>query len=173
MDEKQSPHVLAGTYGRVWLQPISCKGQILTCSFLFTEKKKIGGEKHVLSGLDERLSLCSCWDGKQIGCGTARRLCCCDRERVPLQHRGDRLAIERWPGGSGHCPLLPALMLFLRSGRVCRQAAQENVTGTRGTEQSAGFTVSGLATSRRKFCLCSTKGFIKGHGNIWVVAENL
>lgn len=74
----------------------------------------------------------------------------CDRECVPSQHGGDRLAFERWPGG--HCPLLPALMLFLRAGRVCRQAAQENVTSTRAAEQSAGSTC-GLAMGRRKLSL--------------------
>lgn len=141
---------------------------VASCSL---KKKKKGGEKHVLSGLDERLSLCSCWDGKHIGCGTARQPCCGDRERVPSQHGGDWLAIERWPGGSGHCPLLSALMLVLGSGRVCRQAAPEDITSTRGAEQSAGFKCE-LATGRRKFCLCSTKGFIKGHGDIWEVTEN-
>lgn len=82
------------------------------------------------------------------------------------------IEVTGWPLRGGHCPLLPALMVFLRSGRVCRQAAQENVTGTRSAEQSAGLTC-GLAMGRREFCLCSTKGYIKGHGNIWKVAENL
>lgn len=60
-------------------------------------------------------------------------------------------------------------MLFLMSGRVCKQAAQENVCSTRGAEQSAGFTC-GLAWTGEnsvfaEFEICS-KGFIKGHESI-------
>lgn len=98
----------------------------------------------------------------------AHQPCCRDWERVPSKHRGDGLAIERWPGGSGHCSLLPALMQVRQS---LQAADLENVTSTRGAEQSADFKCR-LAMGRRKFCLCSTKCFIMGHGNIWEVTEN-
>lgn len=145
LDGKQSPHVLAGTYGRVWLKLIGYEGEILTCSFLFTSEKKKGRKTRAV-----RIE----WKSESV----LMLRCEADRVRdsmlaMPSCQGTCPLPVQRWQ--AGHWEWVwwqlppPSVLCHDTSSQVRQslQTARQHVSSSRSTEQLADFKC-GVATAR-------------------------